>query len=102
MHDLANVTTPRKRLPNRRESETIIFDHDGRRHSATFSRFPDGSLGEVFLGVGKTGSDTQTLADVSAILASRLLQCGIPAHEVADAVASSAVARAIRIAEARA
>ena len=39
----------RGRLPNRRLAETFELEVDGLHYTCTVGRFPDGSVGEVFL-----------------------------------------------------
>jgi hypothetical protein len=68
----------RKRLPNRRGSTIVTFEYEGRRYRASGSRCADGCLAEIFLDVGKAGSAVQAHADNEAILASLLLQHGVP------------------------
>ena len=57
---------PREELPSRRAADVVSFDYEGKTWSATFGRFPDGRLGEVFIhapeyfpprGDGARGSD---------------------------------------------
>jgi ribonucleoside-diphosphate reductase alpha chain len=67
----------RARLPDRRDAEAIAFEHDGRRWTATFGRFPDGRLAEVFLDAPKE-SPLAEAARESALLASLALQHGCP------------------------
>jgi ribonucleoside-diphosphate reductase alpha chain len=100
MHELANVTPARKRLASRRSSINLTFDHEGRRHHCTVSRFDDGSLAEVFLVTSKAGSEAQMHADTAAILCSKLMQYGVTAREIMESVPNSPVAAAIRLAEA--
>jgi ribonucleoside-diphosphate reductase alpha chain len=66
----------RKRLPNRRPSETFQFEVGGLHYDATISRFEDGQLGEIFLASNKAGSQADTAARDSAILVSLAFQHG--------------------------
>ena len=70
------MSSARERLPNRRSSETFNFDWLGMPFTATISRFPDGSLAEIFLTNHKTGSHADTAARDSAVVASIALQFG--------------------------
>lgn len=79
--------TKRSRLPDRRRSETISFEHGGVPYEATFSRFPDGSVGELFLSAGKTGSAADVLGRDAAVLLSIALQYGVPQQVLYDALA---------------
>jgi hypothetical protein len=67
----------RNRLPNRRNAQIAMFEHDGRRYRATFGIFGNGVLAEVFLDSGKADSTLQQHADDSAVLVSLLLQNGV-------------------------
>ena len=68
----------RQRLPNRRESELIDFRCSGFRYTAGISRFGDGRLAEIFITNSKAGSDADTAARDSAVVASIALQYGVP------------------------
>ena len=65
---------PRKRLPDRRQSETRDLWHGDRRYHLTIGEYPDGSPGEVFIRGAKPGSDADLLYDDVGVLFSRLLQ----------------------------
>ena len=67
---------PRKRLPDRRQAETVDLWHGGRRYHLTIGEYPDGSPGEVFVHGATPGSDTDLLGDDIGVLISRLLQYG--------------------------
>jgi hypothetical protein len=66
----------RERLPNRRASETFNFEVEGLRYCATFSRFADGRIGEIFVANYKVGSQSDTNARDAALAASLALQHG--------------------------
>ncbi len=67
---------PRKRLPNRRQSETVDLHYGGRRYHLGIGEYPDGEPGETFVRGAKPGSDTDLLCDDLGVLISRLLQFG--------------------------
>jgi hypothetical protein len=69
--------TNRARLPNRRRSESIAFTCNGMAYVTTISRFANGDLAEIFLSNHKVGSDTDTAARDSAVVASIALQHGV-------------------------
>lgn len=93
-----SVLVTRQRLPARRHSVVFNFQHDGHLYRASASRFADGRLGEIFLTTSKAGSAAQGHADTAAVLASLLLQHGVPAHTIVRAVRGSAVATALELA----
>jgi hypothetical protein len=80
------MNTHRKRLPNRRGSLIVTFEHEGRCYRVSGSRFSDGRLAEIFLDTGKAGSAVQTHADNEAILASLLLQHGVSVSAIRHSI----------------
>lgn len=68
--------TARRRLANRRASTTFNVECAGLRYTATVSRFPDGSIGKIFLSNHKNGSSADTAARDAAIATSFALQHG--------------------------
>jgi hypothetical protein len=78
--------TARRRLPNRRPSESFSFQVGGLKYTATFSRFNDGALAEIFLGNGRAGSDVDSAAKDSAVVCSIALQHGVPVETIRKAL----------------
>ena len=76
----------RRRLPNRRRSETFSLQCAGLSYTATISWFDDGSLGELFLTNHKNGSDADTAARDSAIVFSIALQYGADPEKIRKAL----------------
>src|SRR5262249_15130523 len=68
----------RERLHNRRLSETFQLELNGLRYVASFSRFDDGRVAEIFLQNHKSASQSDSNARDSAISASLALQYGCP------------------------
>ena len=68
----------RERLRNRRLSETFTLEAHGLRYLASFSRFDDGRVAEIFLQSQKPASQSDANARDSAIAASLALQYGCP------------------------
>ena len=66
----------RLRLPNRRPGETIGFEFRGAAYTATFSRFPDGRLAELFIDAAKPSNDAADDARDAAVCLSLALQFG--------------------------
>jgi len=66
----------RRRLRDRRASETFSLQCGGLPYVATISRFDDGSIGEIFLTNHKCGSAADTAARDSAIVFSIAVQFG--------------------------
>jgi hypothetical protein len=69
--------TARRALPNRRLAETFELEVAGQYYTCTVGRFADGTIAEVFLSNGKAGSDSDTAARDSAVVASIALQHGV-------------------------
>jgi ribonucleoside-diphosphate reductase alpha chain len=85
---------PRERLPNRRVSESFGFECNGLQYTATISRFDDGRIAEVFIGNHKNGSDADTAARDSGIVASLALQHGVPLDTLRKALLRDSHGRA--------
>jgi ribonucleoside-diphosphate reductase alpha chain len=68
----------RERLRDRRLSETFMLELHRLRYVASFSRFDDGRIAEVFLQNHKNASQSDSNARDSAIAASLALQYGCP------------------------
>ena len=51
----------RERLPNRRVSELVDFEHGGRKWTLTVGRFADGRVGEVFLDTPKANAGSREI-----------------------------------------
>lgn len=67
----------RQRLPNRRASVSFNVEALGLKFVCTASRFPDGSLAEIFVQNGKINSSAGILAADAAIAANLALQHGV-------------------------
>ena len=66
----------RNRLPDRRPAENFDLEVGGLRYTATVGRFPDGSIGELFLNNHKSNSSADSAARDSAIVLSIAVQHG--------------------------
>jgi len=66
----------RERLPNRRPSELIDFEHDSLFYTVGFSRFEDGRLAEIFVDGEKVDSASDIVMRDCAIVVSIALQHG--------------------------
>jgi hypothetical protein len=76
----------RERLPDRRASIAYAFDFENHSYRASAGYFFDGRLAEIFFDAGKAGSALQTHADAAAVMASVLLQYGIPVEIIKHSV----------------
>jgi ribonucleoside-diphosphate reductase alpha chain len=76
----------RRRLPDRRESETFAFECNGLVYLASISRFDDGRLGEIFLSAAKAGSGADTAARDCAIVFSIAAQFGADLEAIRKAL----------------
>ncbi len=68
----------RKRLPKSRDSRTTSFTVGGAEAYMTAGRHEDGSLGEIFMKMGKQGSTMAGVMDAFSIAVSIGLQYGVP------------------------
>jgi hypothetical protein len=80
----------RERLPARRASQVVAFDHVSplghpTPYTATIGYYDDGRIGEVFVD-GKMGSEAGALATDAAVLISIALQHGVPVEEMRAAM----------------
>jgi ribonucleoside-diphosphate reductase alpha chain len=85
----------RKRLPDRRDSELINFESGGMRFTASVSRYPDGSIGELFLDNHKQGSAIGTLVRDMAIVLSLAVQHGADVETIRNALCRDGNGRAL-------
>ena len=76
----------RVRLANRRASESFDLMAQGLKFTCTISRFPDGSLGEIFLQNHKAGSMAGINAQDAAVVCSLALQHGVPVDVIRKAL----------------
>jgi hypothetical protein len=78
--------TVRARLSNRRIAETFELDCAGLRYTCTVGRYPDGTIGEVFLNNHKSNSASDANARDAAIVCSLALQNGVPIETIRRAL----------------
>jgi hypothetical protein len=78
--------THRRVLPQRRLAETFDLLFPNQLITITAGFHADGELGEVFIGVGKTGNDIQSIARDAGVLLSLALQHGVPPETIRHAV----------------
>ena len=76
----------RRTLPQRRACETFDLRFWSQNFTITVGRYPDGTLGEVFIDGGKTGQDIQSTARDAAVVISLALQHGVPVEAIRHAV----------------
>jgi hypothetical protein len=76
----------RRRLPNRRYSETLSIEAQNMRFTATVSRYDTGEIAEIFLNNHRAGSDADANACDAAVVASIALQFGVPLEVIRKAL----------------
>jgi hypothetical protein len=76
----------RKLLPQRRHAETFNLNFNNLRHTVTIGRYPDGSIGEVFIDFEKSGMPMGAIARDGAIMLSLALQYGATLENMRSAV----------------
>jgi hypothetical protein len=87
--------TTRCRLPERRFCESFTFDLDGLRFTVTVGRFPDGSIGEIFLNNHKQGNQSDTNARDAAIILSFAIQHGADIDSIRRALCRDSAGNAL-------
>ena len=81
----------RRRLPNRRFSQTFNFEVEGQKYVATVSFFDEGNLAEMFVNSsGKLGSTADINAADGAVAVSLALQYGCPTDVLQKAMKRNA------------
>jgi hypothetical protein len=86
--------TGRTRLPNRRLAETFRLEVGGLAYTCTVGRFPDGSIGELFLNNHKSNSTADTNARDAAITFSIAVQHGADPEVIRRALCRDSQGRA--------
>jgi len=76
----------RRTLPQRRAAETFDMRFWNQPFTVTVGFYPDGTLGEVFVGVGKTGTDIASVVRDAGVVISLALQHGVPVADLRHAV----------------
>jgi len=84
----------RRRLTDRRLAETFELEVGGQRYSCTVGRFPDNSIGELFLNNSKSNSAADTNARDSAIVFSFAVQHGADPEAIRRALSRDSQGRA--------
>jgi hypothetical protein len=87
--------TTRRRLADRRASETFDVESCGLRFTVTASRFDDQRLAEVFIQNHKADSTAGIMASDMAIAASLAFQFGCPVETLRRALKRDAQGRAL-------
>ena len=80
------MTALRRRLPNRRMSETVEAEIAGQRLQVTIGFYPEGVPAEVFLCGAKPGSAMDAILADAAVAISVALQCGVRPRDLAKSI----------------
>jgi hypothetical protein len=80
------MSARRQRLPNRRLTQTFDIKVGTLPYVVSIGRFADGTLAEIFISNGKAGSDSDTAARDSAVVASIALQHGVSVDTLRSAL----------------
>jgi len=86
--------TERRRLANRRLCQTFEPEVGGLRYICSVGRFPDGSIGELFLSNHKSNSTADTNARDAAIAFSFAVQHGADPEKIRQALSRDSGGRA--------
>src|SRR5580765_3343085 len=76
----------RRVLPQRRAAETFDLRFWNQSFAVTIGRYPDGTIGEVFIDGGTSGQDVQSTARDAAVVLSLALQHGVPPETIRHAI----------------
>ena len=79
-------TPPRFKLPNMRFGPTWRIEVGGEELYLRAGEYPDGTLGELFVDWGKTGSTLRGITSALSIALSQALQHGVPLERVVKAL----------------
>jgi ribonucleoside-diphosphate reductase alpha chain len=85
---------PRERLPDRRNSEFLDYEVMNFKFTASFRRFEDGRVGELFVNTTKPNSPLDIVCRDMAIIASLCLQYGCPLDVIQHAICRDEQGRA--------
>jgi hypothetical protein len=84
----------RNRLPNRRPAESFDLEVQGLHYTATVGRFPDGTIGELFLNNHNSNSSADNAARDCGIVLSIALQHGADLETIRRALCRNSQGRA--------
>ena len=87
----------RRILPQRRASETFDLRFWNQKFTVSVGHYPDGTVGEVFIDVAKSGQDMQSIARDAAVVLSLALQHGAPIETIRRAVTRNGAGEAASI-----
>lgn len=76
----------RERLPERRECLTFDIRHNNARYHISIGRFRDGSIAEIFITGGKSGSDLEAVCRDAAVTLSIFCQHGLSLDPIRHAI----------------
>lgn len=74
--------TARQRLPDRRQSDFLTFEHEGQTVHVSASFDGCGRLAEIFLNSGKCGTMIDIVTRELAVVVSIALQYGVPLERI--------------------
>jgi hypothetical protein len=86
--------TTRRRLPDRGLAETFTFQIVNLHYTCTVGRYPDGSIGEIFLTNHKSNSTADVNARDAAIATSIAIQFGADIETIRHALCRDANGKA--------
>ena len=76
----------RRRLQQRRRAETFDLTFRNQLITITTGFYADDTLGEIFIGIGKSGTDLASVARDAGVLLSLALQHGVDVATIAHAI----------------
>ena len=82
----SQARAPRRILPTRRPAQTLTIVFGNQPLSVTAGFYDDGTLGEVFIDVAKSGADLAHIAHDAAVVISLAFQHGVSIETIRHAV----------------
>ncbi|WP_127782438.1 vitamin B12-dependent ribonucleotide reductase [Rhodococcus sp. X156] len=76
--EIVEAAPTRKRLPKKRNGQTVSFAVGGAEGYVTAGNYPDGHVGEIFVKMSKQGSTLSGVMDAFSMAISIALQYGVP------------------------
>ena len=80
----------RRPLPQRRSAETFDLRFWNQKFTVTVGFYADGTPGEVFIGIDKSGTDLANVARDAGLVVGLALQHGVPPETIRHAVTRGA------------
>ena len=95
--DTSQARAPRRILPTRRPAQTFVIVFGNQPVTISVGFHDDGTLGEVFIDVAKSGADLAHIAHDAAVVISLAFQHGVSVETIRHAVVRDSNGAALSI-----